>query len=426
MPVKLKSEEIVTIHVLQDKGLSNCEIARTVGVCEGTVRYHARRKAQGAIDGRRNQPFKAAQHAAVIAEWFRKPEEASLKTTAEVNIRELMDHLMLECGYEGSYRSLLRYVKATYPAAKIRPYRRVETPEGAQAQVDWVEFDGVDLGDGPQKLYAFVMTLSHSRMEAVIWCRRMNQITWHHAHNEALKRLQGVPAVLRIDNLKTGIASGAGPTGEINPAYAAYAKALRFHVDACRAYRPEEKGKVERRAGALRKRLDPTKRRYDGLAGLQAWTDQRVEHDAGRRKCPPTGKSVLESWEREKAFLQSLPILPSVFDVAVTRPVHKDCTVNFEKRAYSVPFRLVKKEVEVRGCADTVQVVHEGQVVAEHRRHTQELLVVDPKHYEGPGDDRVEAPTPLGKMARRLAEILATPVQQRPIDLYAALAGVAR
>ena len=88
MPVKLKSEEIVTIHVLQDKGLSNCEIARTVGVCEGTVRYHARRKVQGAIDGRRNQPFKAAQHAAVIAEWFRKPEEASLKTTAEVNIRE--------------------------------------------------------------------------------------------------------------------------------------------------------------------------------------------------------------------------------------------------------------------------------------------------------------------------------------------------
>lgn len=425
MPAKLRPEEIVTIEVLNGKGVANTEIARTLGVTEGAIRYHLERQAKGAVDGRR-WPFKAAKHAEVIEEWFRTPEEGGRKTRAEVNIRELVDHLTLEHGYEGSYQAVLRYVKAKYPGAKIRPYRRVETPEGAQGQVDWVEFDGVDLGDGPQKLYAFAMTLSQSRMEAVIWCRRMNQISWHHAHNEALKRLEGVPAVLRIDNLKTGIASGAGPTGEINPAYAAYARALRFHVDACRAYRPQEKGKVERRAGAIRKRLDPTRRRFDGLAELQAWTDQRVEQDARRRKCPATGKSVWESWEREKAFLQALPLLPSVFDVAVTRPVHKDCTVNFESRTYSVPFRLVRKDVEVRGCADTVQVVHEGQVVAEHPRHTERTLVLDPKHYEGPGDERVEAPTPLGRMARRLAEILEMPVQQRPIDLYAALAGVAR
>lgn len=426
MPAQLRLEEIVTMEVLNDKGVSKCEIARKLGVTEGAVRYQLKRMASGAQDGRKKQEFKAAKHAAVIEEWFRAPEDGGEKTTAEVNIRELMDHLVLEFAYEGSYRGLLRYVEATYPEAKIRPYRRIETPEGAQAQVDWVEFDGVDLGEGPQKLYAFVMTLSHSRQEAVIWCRRMDQITWHHAHNEAFKRLEGIPAVLRIDNLKTGIASGAGPNGEINAAYAAYAKAVRFHVDACRAYQPQEKGKVERRAGALRKRLDPTRRRFDGLADLQAWTDQRVEQDAKRRKCPPTGRTVRESWEREKQFMQAVPILPSVFDVAVTRPVHKDCTLNFESRTYSVPFRLVKKDVEVRGCAETVQVLHEGQVVAEHRRHTEARLVLDPKHYEGPGDDRVQAPTPLGKMARRLAEILEMPVQQRPIDLYAALAGVAR
>ena len=38
----------------------------------------------------------------------------------------------------------------------------------------------------------------------------------------------------------------------------------------------------------------------------------------------------------------------------------------------------------------------------------------------------VEAPVPLGKMGQRLQEILAQPVEQRPLDLYAALAGVAR
>lgn len=421
----LRPEEIVTIEVLDGKGVANTAIARTLGVTEGTVRYHLKRQAKQAVDGRR-WPFKAAKHAGVIEEWFRDPEGVEPKTRNEVNVVALYDQLVLEFAYEGSYRSLLRYVKAKYPGAKIRAYRRVETPEGAQGQADWVEFEGVDIGEGPQKLYAFVLTLSHSRKEAVIWCRRMEQISWHHAHNEALKRLQGLPAVIRIDNLKTGIASGAGPTGEINAAYAAYAKALRFHVDACQAYSPEQKGKVERRGGVLRQRIDPTSRSFKDLEELQEWTDQRLEEQASRRICPATGKTVQESWEREKAFLQPLPILPSVFDVAVRRPVHRDCTVNFESRTYSVPFRLVEEEVEVRGCAETVQIVHEGEVVAEHRRHTEALLVLDPRHYDGPGDDRVAAPTPLGRMGRKLQEILAMPVQQRPIDLYAALAGVAR
>jgi hypothetical protein len=65
-------------------------------------------------------------------------------------------------------------------------------------------------------------------------------------------------------------------------------------------------------------------------------------------------------------------------------------------------------------------------VVAEHRRHTKETLVLDPKHYEGPGDDRVEPPVPLGRMGRKLVEIVMTPVEKRPVDLYAALAEVAR
>jgi transposase len=425
MPAKLRPEEIVTLEVLNGKGLAHTEIARTLGVTEGAVRYHLERQAKGQKDGRR-WPFKAAKHAGMIEEWFRDPKDGEPKDRDEVNVVEIYEHLAMEYAYEGSYRSLLRYVKAKYPAAKIRAYRRIETPEGAQAQADWVEFDGIDIGEGPQKLYAFILTLSHSRKEAVIWCRRMDQISWHHAHNEALKRLAGVPAVIRIDNLKTGIASGAGPTGEVNPAYAAYAKAVRFHVDACQAYKPEQKGKVERRGGVLRQRIDPTSRSFNGLAELQEWTDRRIEEQAKRRICPATGKTVEESWEREKAFLQPLPILPSVFDVAVTRPVHGDSTVNFESHTYSVPFRLVEEEVEVRGCAETVQFVHEGEVVAEHRRHTEALLVVDPRHYEGPGDERVAAPTPLGKMGRKLQEILQMPVQQRPIDLYAALAGVAR
>ena len=82
---------------------------------------------------------------------------------------------------------------------------------GAQAQTDWGEYPRVDLGDGPEPLSSFTMALSHSRYPAMVWSRRKNLVSWLHCHNESFRRLGGVPAVNRIDNVRTAIASGAGP-----------------------------------------------------------------------------------------------------------------------------------------------------------------------------------------------------------------------
>ena len=63
-----------------------------------------------------------------------------------------------------------------------------------------------------------------------------------------------------------------------------------------------------------------------------------------------------------------------------------------------------------------------GLVPPAHRRadpHRPGLL-------RGPGDRPGGPPKPLGRMARRLQEIAALPVERRPVDLYAALAEVAR
>ena len=47
---KLSSEEVVTLKTLKQKGQSNVQIASTLGVSEGAVRYHLRRS--GMEDGR--------------------------------------------------------------------------------------------------------------------------------------------------------------------------------------------------------------------------------------------------------------------------------------------------------------------------------------------------------------------------------------
>jgi hypothetical protein len=269
--------------------------------------------------------------------------------------------------------------------------------------------------------------LSHARYEAVVWSVRKDELAWLAVHNAALQRLGGVPAVIRVDNPKTAIATGAGPWGVVNERYAAYALALRFHVDATRPRAPEEKGKVERRVLAQRTGFDPYRVAWRDLAELQAGTDRAVRASAERRTCPPTGLSVWESFLAEQRLLTPLPeLLPEPFDRVAQRRVSRDSLVSFEGRSYSVPFRFADQMVEMRGCTATVQVWAEGQVVASHPRRTRWRLVIDPSHYEGASTERVEAPVPLGRMGRRMQEILALAPERRPIDQYAAYAEVAR
>lgn len=422
MAHRLSSEELVTIHVLTDKHVPARAIARQLGVCESTVRYHQERAASGATDGRADKPFAAEPFVATIDAWL----AVHARGDRPINVRDLFEHLATEARYPHSYKSLLRYVRDRFGAPKIRTYRRVETPPGAQAQTDWGVFSDLDLGDGPQRVSAFVMVLSHSRRPAIVWSLREDQLSWLHCHNRAFERLGGIPAINRIDNPKTAISVGAGAWGLVHPTYRAYARSVGFHVDACTPREPQQKAKVESKVRLCRSLIESLGKLFDGLDDLQARTDERVDAWCRRTLCSVTGKSVHDTWRDELALLRPLPVLPEPFDTCVIRPVHKDCTVHFEQRQYAVPFQHAGRDVEVRGCAGKVQVVVDHRVVIEYPRRTQERLLIDPRCYEGESTERVLAPVPLGRMGKRLAEICAMPVEQRPLDLYAALAEVAR
>lgn len=418
---RLSQEEVVTIGVLKEKGVPQREIARQLGVTEGSVRYHLRRAAEGVEDGRQDKPQLADVVSAVIERWV---EDHGAERP--VNVRELFDHLCSAHGYRGSYKSVLRYVRRRWGQPPIRTYRRVETVPGAQSQTDWGEHSSLDIGNGPQPLSVFAMSLSHSRMPAMIWQERKDLVSWLDSHNQSFRRLDGIAASNRVDNVKTAIAAGAGPWGTIHPAYHAYARSVGFHVDACRPRQPQEKGKTESKV-KLSRRLGLGRRPYDGLEDLQAETDQRIEFWARRTTCPATGSSVWDSWQREREHLRPLPaLLPRPFDVLVSRPVHRDATVHFEGRQYTVPFTFVGRTVEVRGCAGSVQIFGDDALLQEYPRHTECRILIDPSCYEGKATGRVLPPPPLGKMGRRLEEIRCAPVEQRPIDLYAALSEVAR
>jgi hypothetical protein len=49
-------------------------------------------------------------------------------------------------------------------------------------------------------------------------------LSWLDCNNRAFAWLVGMPSSVRIDNLKTGAAQGAGPWAVLHPGYASYAK----------------------------------------------------------------------------------------------------------------------------------------------------------------------------------------------------------
>ena len=430
---KLTREEIMVSAKMVRGGTSRRQVARQLGVTEGALRYHER-KPEGKEDGRKNRPSSVDEYAEVVAGILERLE--CFRVTGEgrpVQAREVHALLERDYGFTGSYQAVSRHLRRRYPEPPVRAVRRVETPPGAQAQHDW--FDAkTRIGGEATELQALSGVLSHSRGRFCWVSRTANQLAWHGGHMALFERYGGVPLWVRIDNLRTGVASGAGSTGVLNRSYERFAQSVGFEIDACRVREPADKGKVERSVQIFEQSFAFLFREeWRTLEALQAALDEQAQVLLDRLRCPVTGTSVREALEAERLVLQPLPPMSEPFDVVVPRKVSRDCLVSFEGRRYSAPFAWVGREVEVRGTLAHVVLHAEGREIARHTRHTKELLVIDPAHYEGESTERVLRPTPLGWRGRlqmaglsgpSRSVVLQLPVPERiarPIDQYARL-----
>ena len=429
---RLSERELVCAEVLVgDKGRSVRSVATELGVDESTLRYRLKRRAARAVDGRSRQPVACDAVAGVIEAWIAVQDWDGESGRPE-SVKSLYELLVAEHGYVGSYKAVLRFVRRRAPAPKLRPVRRVETRPGTQAQVDW----GVrkvfvhELG-GITPLRAFLMTLSHSRMNPVRFYLDEAQLSWLDGHNHALNFLGGVPLTMRIDNLKTGVKRGAGAWAELNDTYLAYADDLGFIIDPTRPRKGSDKGKVERRVQDVIGPMVRRGERFVTLEDLNAAVLERALERAKKLINPVSGDSVYDTWLAEREVLRALPAtLPTPFDVQVVRKVGRDCLVNFEGRQYAAPFRFAGRPVQVRGVPGRVQIIAEGSVVQEYPRGTKALLLIDQACYEpaisGVTEQPIQPPTPLGRIGKAIVAERSWEAAKRPLADYEALLRRAR
>jgi hypothetical protein len=184
---------------------------------------------------------------------------------------------------------------------------------------------------------------------------------------EAFLFMEGSCPRCTIDNTSVIVAHGSGPDAQIAPEMEHFG--LIFGVK----FIPHEVGDPNRKAGVERSFLYVENNFLPGRtftdwqdlnAQARAWCIQVANQKLKRS----LGMSPEAAYVMEKPYLQTLPpYIPAVYQT-LYRVVDVEGYVHVDTNRYSVPERLIGKEVEVHKLWDRIEVFFKNQKVADHER----------------------------------------------------------
>jgi transposase len=304
---------------LLDCGLSKAAIARQLGVSRRSV-YHwiTTGQLERDLSGsgprvRVGRPTRLAPYQAIIT--------TRLATYPELSAIRLFEEVRA-AGYPGGITQLRDYVAQVRPRPEPDPVVRFETPPGHQAQVD---FATCRFPWGTR--FALLVVLGYSRL---LWLRfypRQTLATVIAGLEAAFTYFGGVPSELLFDQMKSVILEDHRPDGGKlleNAEFLRFAAHWGFRIRACRPYRAQTKGKVERPIGYVRGNL-LYGRDFLGDADLAAQTAHWLEHTANARIHGTTGWVPRAEFEQaERAVLHPLAPRPyrALLPLAPPRALH--------------------------------------------------------------------------------------------------------
>lgn len=168
---------------------------------------------------------------------------------AGVSKATIHQRLRNEHGMRASVASFKRYVAANLAADAVREkvtVLRTDPEPGLEAQIDYgLLASWTDPRTGrSQRIWAFVIVLSHSRHIFVRPVVSMDQASWTASHVEAFAFFAGCPARLVPGNLKTGVDKPDLYVPKLNRSYGELAAHFGVLIDPVRARKPKDKAVV--------------------------------------------------------------------------------------------------------------------------------------------------------------------------------------
>jgi transposase len=229
----------------------------------------------------------------------------------------------------------------------------------------------------------FVAVMGASNYSYAEATRTQSLPDWIGAHVRAFEFFNGLTTILVPDNLKSGVSKACRYEPDINPTYHAMAAHYGTVVIPARVRKPKDKAKAESGVllvqrwilAALRNRIFTSLAELnEGIRGLLTRLNERRF-----QKLPGNRRTMFESLDRPA--LLPLPAAPYVFAEWRHARVGIDYHIEVEGHYYSVPYALVKKQVDVRYTVTTVEILFKNNRVASHiRSHERGRHTTDPSH----------------------------------------------
>jgi transposase len=221
------------------------------------------------------------------------------------------------------------------------------------------------------QIFVAALGASNFTYAEATWTQRLPD--WIGSHVRAFNYLGSVPAIVVPDNLKSAVHLAHRYEPELNPTYAEMGQHYGVAIIPTRSARPRDKSKVEVAVLVVERWILARlrNRQFFSLAELNAAIAELLELLNNRpfKKLPGTRRSTFESLDRPA--LQPLPATPYQYAEWKKVRVNIDYHVAIDKHYYSVPYQLVKQQLEARITTNTVELLHKGKRVASHRRSYQ-------------------------------------------------------
>jgi len=193
---------------------------------------------------------------------------------------------------------------------------------------------------------------------------------WTGSHVRAFDYFGGVTEIVVPDNLKSGVTKPCRYDPEINPSYADLARHYGVAVIPARVRKPRDKAKAEGGVliverwimAALRNRT------FFSLSEANAAIKELLTRLNERpfKKLPGCRRSQFE--ELDKPALKPLPERTYEYAQWKQARVGIDYHVEIEGHYYSVPYQLIKQQLDTRITRSTVECFHKAKRVAVHVR----------------------------------------------------------
>jgi len=331
--------------------------------CEGSTHPEVRKTYQRESDVINDQVDQ------FILRCFQDDEDENLKKQSHT-AKRIYDRLVEELEFKGSYSTIRKAVRNKKATRTVPPQSSVPLSyaPGEAVQIDWGEAT-VYIDGQKTKVHSFCGRLCHSCDIFVQVYRSANEETFLEAQQLMFDFFEGVSRRMIFDNAKVAVKEGFGLYAKPQDRYLAFSAHYAFATDFCNPSKGNEKGLVENLVGYSRRNfLVPVPRVSDiDELNRKLWNDclsYRENHKVEHRQHP-----VKILYQEE---LQSLTPIPRYrYDTSKTVMAKVDdfSTVRYEKNNYSVPTKHLRKDVTVKGYANTICILHNGSVIATYPRY---------------------------------------------------------